>query len=104
MTSCKHRRLLLAMSFVLPGLFAGCSSSPEEELGQRMERIEQSLEGREANAMADFDNRLLQMQDDLRRLQGEVETQRHRIDELTQELEQVKQQKEADTAEPEPYY
>lgn len=89
---------LLVTCLILAYLLAGCGSSPpaspsEENpaLDQRLDRIEELLEGRERSAMADMHNELQQLQAEIRQLRGKIETQQQNIEVLSRDLEQTKQ-------------
>lgn len=106
------RQSLLILLVSLSGLTAGCSNTDPEDgaenqppVDDRLSRIEELLEKRHSEDLMDADNQMLELQSEIRQLRGEIEDQQHRIDKLSQELEQVKQSQPAqeDSLEPEPY-
>lgn len=107
-----HNRLLPIIIIGLSGLVAGCSNAEPEEgaanspgVDQRLTRIEELLQKSHSEDLMDADNQMLELQSEIRQLRGEIEAQQHRIDELSQELQQVKQSQSTteDSLEPEPY-
>lgn len=107
----RHRWSLPVAFLALSTLASGCGNAeqPEEGAGndpsidQRLTRIEGLLQDSKSEALMNVDSQLQQIQSDLRDLRGKLEEQEHRIDALSQELNQVKQSGQKDSLEPEPY-
>lgn len=77
-------RLLPALLVMLP--VAAIAEPQPDNISQRLDRIERLLEGQ---ALVDLHDQLQRLQSEVQHLRGEIETQQHQLRTLTQRLEDL---------------
>lgn len=80
------KRLCLIMLALLPGIATAGNGAPvvepiSENVMQRLERIERKLDNQ---SLLDLYNQVQELQSEVKRLRGELDTQQHRLEEMTQ--------------------